>query len=103
VAGRAQAFKAEIFKVGESKFEASNKEQAERIFNLLKKARFKVAEVQTRESVSRPPAPFITSTLQQDAINRLGFTGERTMRVAQQLYEGIEVGDMGAISFVTIL
>jgi len=97
------AFKAELDKVGDEKFEASNKEQAHRILNALKDAEFKLADLQTKESISRPSAPFITSTLQQAAANRLGFATKRTMRVAQQLYEGIDLGSMGSLGLITYM
>jgi len=97
------AFIAELSKVGDKKFEASNKEQAERIFDALKRAEFKVADVETKGSVSRPPAPFITSTLQQTAANRLFFSAKRTMIVAQQLYEGIDLGSMGSLGLITYM
>jgi DNA topoisomerase-1 len=97
------AFKAELYKVGDEEFKASNKEQAERVFNDLKNAEFELADLQTKESISRPSAPFITSTLQQSAANRLGFTTKRTMRVAQQLYEGIDLGSMGSLGLITYM
>jgi DNA topoisomerase-1 len=97
------AFTAELYKVGDKKFEASNKEQAEKILNILKQAEFKVGEIETKESVSRPAAPFITSTLQQAAANRLGFSAKRTMIVAQQLYEGIDLGSMGFLGLITYM
>ncbi len=97
------AFKAELYKIGDGEFTASNQEQAERIFNELKKAEFKLADLQTKESISRPSAPFITSTLQQAAANRLGFATKRTMRVAQQLYEGIDLGSMGSLGLITYM
>ena len=96
-------FKAQLSKIDDEKFKASNKEQAERIFGSLKQAEFKIADLQTKESVSRPPAPFITSTLQQAAANRLGFSAKRTMRVAQQLYEGIDLGSMGSLGLITYM
>jgi DNA topoisomerase-1 len=97
------AFYAELYKVGDKKFEASNKQQADRIFNAVKNANFKVADIQTKQSTSRPSPPFITSTLQQAAINRLGFSAERTMRIAQQLYEGIDLGSMGTLGLITYM
>jgi DNA topoisomerase-1 len=97
------AFKAELHKIGDEEFKASGKEQAEPIFNALKQAEFKLADLQTKESVSRPSAPFITSTLQQAAANRLGFATKRTMRVAQQLYEGIDLGSMGSLGLITYM
>ena len=97
------AFKAELCKVGDEKFEASNQQEAEQIFNALKDAEFKIADIETKESVSRPSAPFITSTLQQAAANRLGFSAKRTMVVAQQLYEGIDLGSMGSLGLITYM
>lgn len=97
------AFTAELHKVGDKKFEASNKEQAEKALGALKQAEFKVGEIENKESVSRPAAPFITSTLQQAAANRLGFGAKRTMIVAQQLYEGIDLGSMGFLGLITYM
>ncbi|MEJ2702469.1 MAG: type I DNA topoisomerase [Sedimentisphaerales bacterium] len=97
------AFKAELYKVGDKDFKASSKAEAEPIFNALKQARFELADLQTKESASQPSAPFITSTLQQAAANRLGFAAKRTMRVAQQLYEGIDLGSMGALGLITYM
>ena len=97
------AFKAELHKIGDEEFKASDKEQAERAFNALKHAEFKLADVETKQSVSNPSAPFITSTLQQAAANRLGFATNRTMRVAQQLYEGIDLGSMGSLGLITYM
>jgi len=97
------AFEAELQTVGGKKFEASNAEQAERIFAALKDAKFKIAAIETKQSHSRPSPPFITSTLQQAAANRLGFTTKRTMRIAQQLYEGIDLGSMGSLGLITYM
>ena len=98
-----KAFKAELYKIDDKEFKASGKEQAEPVFNALKQAEFKLADVQTKQSVSQPSAPFITSTLQQAAANRLGFATKRTMRVAQQLYEGIDMGSMGSLGLITYM
>ena len=97
------AFKAELYKIGDQKFEAPNETQARQIFEALKQAQFTLADLQTKESVSRPSAPFITSTLQQDAANRLGFSTKRTMIIAQQLYEGIDLGSMGSLGLITYM
>jgi DNA topoisomerase-1 len=97
------AFKAELNKIGDKKFEASTKEQAHKVFGALEDADFKLADMQTKQSISQPSAPFITSTLQQTAANRLGFTAKRTMRVAQQLYEGLDLGSMGQMGLITYM
>ncbi len=97
------AFKAELDRVGDEKFDASNKQQAEKVFGALKDAEFKLADIETKQSVSHPSAPFITSTLQQTAANKLGFVTKRTMRVAQQLYEGLDLGSMGHLGLITYM
>ena len=97
------AFKSELYKVGDEKFHAGNQEQAEKIFNALKEAEFTLDGLETKESESRPSAPFITSTLQQAAANRLGFSAKSTMAIAQQLYEGIDLGSMGSLGLITYM
>ncbi|MHC4337534.1 MAG: type I DNA topoisomerase [Planctomycetota bacterium] len=96
------AFKAELHSVGGEKFKQS-REEVERIFKVLPGAEFKVGDVETKESTSQPSPPFITSTLQQTAANQLGFSTKRTMRVAQQLYEGIDLGSMGHLGLITYM
>ncbi|MEN6574800.1 MAG: type I DNA topoisomerase [Phycisphaerales bacterium] len=97
------AFKAELFKIGDAKFEASNEQQTQKVFQELQHAQFKIADIETKESTSKASPPFITSTLQQAAANRLGFTAKRTMAVAQQLYEGIDLGSMGSLGLITYM
>jgi DNA topoisomerase-1 len=97
------AFKAELHRIGDRKFKASNQEEAEKVFNELRHAPFKIAGIETKESVSKASPPFITSTLQQAAANRLGFSAKRTMAVAQQLYEGIDLGSMGSLGLITYM
>ncbi|WP_386069726.1 DNA topoisomerase I [Tahibacter sp. UC22_41] len=64
---------------------------------------FVVADVQSKERKRRPAAPFTTSTLQQEAARKLGYTTSRTMRLAQQLYEGIAIGDEGVVGLITYM
>jgi DNA topoisomerase I len=64
---------------------------------------YRVRELNQKMSTSRPPGPFATSTLQQAASNQLGFGAQRTMRVAQQLYEGVEVEGLGAVGLITYM
>ncbi|MCK4752741.1 MAG: type I DNA topoisomerase [Planctomycetes bacterium] len=97
------AFKADLYKIGDDKFSASTKEDADKIFGAVKDAEFKLSDLQTKCSESRPSPPFITSTLQQAAANRLGFPTKRTMRIAQQLYEGIDLGSMGSLGLITYM
>jgi DNA topoisomerase I len=97
------AFEAELVKLGDAKFKAATEEEAQKVFRELEHARFQISNIETKESVSRPSPPFITSTLQQAAANRLGFTAKRTMTVAQQLYEGIDLGSMGSLGLITYM
>ncbi len=69
----------------------------------LAKAAARVADVQTAPKQVHPRPPFITSTLQQTAFNRLGFTSQRTMKVAQQLYEGVQLGSEGSVGLITYM
>jgi DNA topoisomerase-1 len=69
----------------------------------LNRATFRVADVRKREASRSPSAPFITSTLQQDAGRRLSFTAKRTMTVAQQLYEGLDVPGEGHVGLITYM
>ncbi|MGH7357336.1 MAG: type I DNA topoisomerase, partial [Candidatus Rokuibacteriota bacterium] len=64
---------------------------------------FQVTDIKRRERRKNPAAPFTTSTLQQEAAKKLGFGSKRTMRVAQDLYEGIELGDEGAVGLITYM
>ncbi len=97
------AFKAELYKINDEKFHAPDNKAAEQTLNALKEVEFEIADVQKKQLTSRPSPPFITSTLQQAAANRLGFAAKRTMRVAQQLYEGIDVGSMGSLGLITYM
>ena len=69
----------------------------------LAAAAARVADVQTSPKQVHPRAPFITSTLQQTAFNRLGFTSQRTMKIAQQLYEGVKLGPQGSVGLITYM
>lgn len=88
-----------------SQFSVTNAEQAADIKTILLKAangKLKVIKVEKKQRKRNPAAPFTTSTLQQEAARKLGFTAQRTMRAAQQLYEGIDVGS-GAVGLITYM
>ena len=80
-------FEAELVAVEGKKIQISNEEQAENIKNELMKGIFQVGEVKRRDRQRKPYPPFITSSLQQDASHKLGFSAKKTMMLAQQLYE----------------
>lgn len=81
----------------------TDKEEKDKIFSEIKGEKFVVHSVKKGKKKKRPYAPFTTSTLQQEASKLLGFTSKRTMRTAQQLYEGITLGDMGQTALVTYI
>jgi len=85
------------------KMEIPNKEAADVLLERLKNANYTVQNTKKRVSKWHPAPPFITSTLQQDASYRLGFQSKRTMKVAQELYEGIEIDGMGAVGLITYM
>jgi DNA topoisomerase-1 len=80
-----------------------NAEAAEALKARLEAARYRVAEVRERTINRRPAPPFTTSTLQQEASRRFGFSAKRTMALAQQLYEGVELGDEGSVGLITYM
>lgn len=80
-----------------------NGEEAERIVRELDNAEYKVAKLKKGTRQKQPAPPFITSTLQQEASRKLGFTGQRTMRIAQQLYEGVDVPNIGTTGLITYM
>ncbi|OGR13705.1 MAG: DNA topoisomerase I [Desulfobacula sp. GWF2_41_7] len=96
-------FKAELIKINNKKAKISNGSQAEAILQDLEKAQFFVSEIKAKTVKKNPLPPFITSKLQQDAINRLKFSAKKTMVVAQQLYEGIEIGTGGPEGLITYM
>ena len=81
----------------------ANEEMAERILADLRTSGYQIASVRRRETSRRPAPPFITSTLQQEAFRKLRFTARRTMTVAQQLYEGLPIGNEGPIGLITYM
>ncbi len=83
--------------------ELPNAEAAEALKTRLETARYRVAEVRRRTINRRPAPPFTTSTLQQEASRRFGFSAKRTMALAQQLYEGIDLGSEGSVGLITYM
>ena len=85
------------------KLEVHSQTESERIVSLLQRAAYQVASVQKKQQARRPSPPFITSTLQQEASRRLGFSAQRTMSIAQQLYEGLALGGEGEVGLITYM
>lgn len=86
-----------------NKIELHDAQDADRVLAALQGAHYVVSNVKKGVRNRQPAAPFITSTLQQEASRKLGFQGQRTMRIAQQLYEGVEVAGQGSTGLITYM
>lgn len=98
-----EEFTAELISLGENKVELKNEAEAKAATKALKKELPQVVDVTLRERRRLPRPPFTTSTLQQEAGRRLGFTVKKTMAVAQSLYEGLAVGKEGRVGLITYM
>src|SRR5438876_7763171 len=96
-------FRSKLIKLDGEKAELPNGDVAKPLVDELRGAKFTVAEVTRKERRRNAPPPFITSKLQQDAANRLGFTAKKTMTLAQRLYEGVELGEEGEIALISYM
>ena len=98
-----KTFPATFYGDGNGKIKIANEEESNRILEDLKDAEYAVTNVKKGKRRKSPAPPFITSTLQQEASRRLGFQARRTMKAAQELYEGVEVAGMGAVGLITYM
>ena len=99
-----QRFTANLHQIDSKKAEIGTEAEAARVLSDLEgRKTFGVSEVKRRERRKNPSAPFTTSTLQQEAAKKLSFGSKRTMRVAQDLYEGIDIGPEGAVGLITYM
>jgi DNA topoisomerase-1 len=98
------SFKARLFALADgTKLDIGNKDEADRVTADLEKAEYAVKAVVTKQVARQPAPPFITSTLQQEAWQKLHFTAGRTMAIAQQLYEGLPLGEEGSVGLITYM
>ena len=86
-----------------AKLDIRDKEKADKLAADLEKAEYVVKSVQTKQIARQPAPPFITSTLQQEAWRKLHFTAKHTMAIAQQLYEGLPLGEEGSVGLITYM
>src|SRR5919109_1020238 len=110
--GDEHAFIGRLFQIGEQKLAASpdkkgivlrNEQEARQHADVLERAAYRVAEVRKKEARRRPAPPFTTSTLQQEAARKLGFSSRKTMTIAQQLYEGVQLPGEGQVGLITYM
>ncbi len=96
-------FKADLSLYKDKKIEVENKEQVDKILSVIENGEYKVAQVKRQMAYSRPPAPYITTTLQQDAVKKLKMTLNSYTKCAQTLYEGVQIAGEGKTALVTYI
>lgn len=101
--GSRKSFSASLYSDANGKIKIENQEQAEKIEQDLADAEYMITKVKHGIRRKTPAPPFITSTLQQEASRKLGFQSRRTMKVAQELYEGVDIEGMGATGLITYM
>ncbi len=102
--GAPEQFTSSLHSVNGKKIEISNEDDASKHVEAIRAAgSYTVGEVRRREQKQNPPRPFITSTLQQEAARKLSFSARKTMVLAQQLYEGVELGPEGQVGLITYM
>ncbi len=102
-AERSESFFAKLIKIAGTDPKISDSVTAEGYVNDIRKQEYSIADVQKKTVKRNPAPPFITSTLQQEAANRLRFSAKRTMMLAQKLYEGIDLGEEGIVGLITYM
>ena len=100
---KAALFEAELVGIDGKKPSLHNEAETKAVVEELEKQSFVVREIKKRQRQRKPAAPFTTSSLQQDAARKLGFTSRKTMMLAQQLYEGIDLGRKGPVGLITYM
>lgn len=103
VKGEKKPITAKLVSDSNGKLNITSQEQVNKIMDNLKDADFSVKEVKHSERTRKSPLPFTTSTMQQEASRALNFSTQKTMRIAQQLYEGVDVKGVGTIGLITYL
>ena len=101
---KASTFRAKVTGTGSrAKFVINNKQKADKVTADLKQAQYSVLSVKAKQASRNPAPPFITSTMQQEASRKLHFSAKRTMAIAQQLYEGLSIGEEGSVGLITYM
>lgn len=103
VQGEKKPLTAKFYGTDKKKMQIRSREELDQILEELKGAEYRVADVKKGERIKKAPLPFTTSTLQQEASKILNFSTQKTMKVAQQLYEGIDIKGNGTVGLITYL
>ncbi|MDD3402709.1 MAG: type I DNA topoisomerase [Hespellia sp.] len=103
IKGEKRPLAAKFYGTDSKKMTISSKEELDQILSVVEKADYQVRDIKKGERVKKAPLPFITSTLQQEASKALNFSTQKTMRIAQQLYEGVDIKGNGTVGVITYL
>lgn len=103
IAGEKKPLVAKYYGHGDKKTEIKNEKQLQEILKSLENVKWQIADKKSGERVKKAPLPFTTSTLQQEASKVLNFSTQKTMRIAQQLYEGVDIKGNGTVGIITYL
>lgn len=103
VKGERRALTAKFYGTDQNKMSISSKEEMDKITAAIEDAQFQITDIKKGERIRKAPLPFTTSTLQQEAAKALNFGTQKTMRIAQQLYEGIDIKGSGTVGVITYL
>lgn len=103
VEGQKKNLRAKFYGTESQKMTIKNEEELNEILKVLENAKFEISSIKKGERTKKPPIPFTTSTLQQEAAKLLNYSTQKTMRIAQQLYEGVDIKGKGTIGLITYL
>lgn len=103
VTAKGKPFTAHLYKNGKNKLVLKNEQQAQAVLDAVRSETYVVDSVKRGERKLTPAPPFTTSTMQQEASRKLGFSSKRTMKAAQELYEGVELGNKGSMGLITYM
>ncbi|MFO7810045.1 MAG: type I DNA topoisomerase [Candidatus Delongbacteria bacterium] len=98
-----ESFTAELNKIDEKEFKLISEDQTKEVTKEIKRSKYSISNISKTKIRKSPMPPFITSTLLQASVNKLGFSSKKTMQIAQQLYEGIELGKKGVTGLITYM
>ncbi|MCI6655231.1 MAG: type I DNA topoisomerase [Clostridium sp.] len=103
IAGEKKPLVADFYGTTKEKIAIESKEQVDKIIGEIQKSEFKISDIKTSGRIKKSPLPFTTSTLQQEAAKTLNFATQKTMRLAQGLYEGVAIKGRGTLGLITYL
>ena len=98
-----EELKADLYRINNKKFNIESREEVDQVIADIKDQDFEIIKVKKRKRRRNPKSPFTTSTLQQRASNKLNYTAKKTMYLAQQLYEGIDIGSSGTVGLISYI